>query len=56
MLVDRERRADKKKQVSQVRGAKQEVPKCDFPLWPVPRITRVPRPWTGGKSHSGVKY
>ena len=32
MLVDRERRADKKKQVSQVRGAKQEVPKCDSPL------------------------
>ena len=46
MLVDRERRADKKKQVSQVRGAKQEVPKCGFPRRPVPWITRVPRAWS----------
>ena len=33
MLVNRERRADKKKQISQVRGAKQEVPERDLPLW-----------------------
>ena len=37
MLVNRERRADKKNQVSQVRGAKQEVPKRGFPRRQCPR-------------------
>ena len=37
-----------KKQVSQVRGAKQEVPKHDHPLWqcPGPHASRGPRAWT----------
>ena len=46
MLVNPERRADKKKQVSQARSAKQDVPKCDSPTMAVPRTTRAPRAWT----------
>ena len=56
MLVDRERRADKKKQVSQVRGAKQDVLKRDSPLWQCPGPHASRGRGSSGESRSGVKY
>ena len=55
MLVDRERRAHKM-QVSQVRGAKQDVPKRESPpgQCPGPRASQGHRPC--GDSRSGAKY
>ena len=56
-LVDRERRADKKKQVSQVRSEKSSEPRCDYPLWqcPGPHAPRGRGPGGNHISSRGAK-
>ena len=55
MLVDRERRADKKSR-SVRSGVRNRKYQSVIPTMAVPWTTRVPRAWAEWESHSGVKY